>query len=150
MSVVVELERDLPGESGLVWELLVDWENQHLWMLEASDFRVLGERREGVGVEAEATIRIAGIRTRDRVRVSAWEPGRHLAIDHVGWVSGRGDLWLSPSGDRTTHLRWREELRGPWGLAGRIGLRLFRPLLVGTFRRDLDALTELVRARSAT
>ena len=59
-------------------------------MLEASDFEVVSPNREGVGVEALATVRIGGISTRDRIRVDAWEPERHLGIAHLGWVGGRG------------------------------------------------------------
>lgn len=146
-AVVTELERVLPGPPALVWELVTDWEHQDLWQLEASDFVVVTPHREGVGVEAEATIRVGGIRTRDRVRVVAWEPERHLAIEHLGWVGGRGDLWLSPQ-DGTTVLHWREELRPPWGMIGAIGLKLYRPLLLRAFRRDLDALERLVRSRA--
>lgn len=153
--VVVELERILPGPPAAVWELVTDWERQGDWMLEASDFRVVSQHREGVGVEAEATIRIAGISTRDRVRVVAWEPLEHLAVEHLGWVKGRGDLWLSeqpaeqaarPSA--STHLRWREAFQPPLGVLGSLGMRLFRPLLVRTFRTDLDALERLVAERA--
>ncbi len=59
----------MPGPPEVVWELITDWEHQDDWMLEASDFVVISEHREGVGVEAEATIKIGGIKTRDKVRV---------------------------------------------------------------------------------
>lgn len=153
--VVVELERILPGPPAVVWELITDWERQGDWMLEASDFRVVSQHREGVGVEAEATIRIAGISTRDRVRVVAWEPLEHLTVEHLGWVKGRGDLWLSERSAEqaarpraSTHLRWREAFRPPLGVLGSLGMRLFRPLLVRTFRTDLDALDRLVAERA--
>jgi len=142
--VVVTLDADLPGPVALVWRLITDWEAQGEWMREASDFAVVTEAREGVGVEAEATVRLAGISTRDRVRVDVWEPERALGIVHLGWVSGRGDLHLEPV-ETGTRLHWREELHAPLGMAGVLGLRLFRPLLVRTFRRDLRELAEIVR-----
>lgn len=146
-SIVIELSRELPGSPAVVWHLLTDWERQGEWMLEASDFRVLGDRREGVGVEAEATIRIAGIRTRDRIRVTAWEPPEHLRIEHLGWVKGSGDMRLSatPNG---TRLDWREEFVPPLGPLGAAGMRLMKPLITGIFRRDLAVLEGLVRAQA--
>ena len=141
--VVIELDRELPGPPDVVWRLLTDWERQGEWMLEASDVEVVSSHREGVGVEAEATVRIGGIATRDRIRVDIWEPRRHLGIVHLGWVAGRGDLRLQDRGGRT-HLEWREELHPPWGVIGAVGLRLFRPLMRRTFRRDLDVLEKLV------
>ena len=118
-------------------------------MLEASDFVVTSMHREGVGVECEATIRVAGIKTRDRVRVVAWDPQRHVAIEHLGWIKGRGDIWLEDGGAGTA-LRWREELRPPLGLLGAIGLRVYRPVLERTFRRDLRVLARLAADANAT
>lgn len=146
MTVVVELRRTLPGPPGLVWQLLTDWERQDQWMLEASDIVVTSGHREGIGVTSEATVKIGPISTRDAIRVDAWEPERHLGIEHLGWVSGRGDLWLEAT-EAGTNLRWREELRPPWGPLGALGLRLYRPLLERTFRRDLNELERLVRER---
>jgi carbon monoxide dehydrogenase subunit G len=145
--VVIDLERTLPGPPDVVWQLITDWENQGSWMREASDFVVTSPHREGVGVEAMATVRVGGIKTRDPTRVDAWEPKRRLGIEHRGWVQGRGDLYLEPA-DGGTRLRWREELHPPWGLAGALGLRAYRPMLARTFRRDLGLLAELVRKRS--
>jgi hypothetical protein len=117
-------------------------------MLEARDFRVLSERREGVGVEAEATVAVGGLTTRDIVRVVAWEPGRHLAIAHGGWVAGRGDIHLTRLGPNLTHVFWTERLSPPLGALGTVGLSAFRPLLRRTFARDLRVLRGLVRART--
>ena len=147
--VVVELAQTLPGPPEVVWDLITDWEHQDDWMLEASDFVVTSPQREGVGVEAEATITIGGISTRDRVRVIAWEPARHLAIEHLGWVSGEGHLYLTPLFDERTHLFWREQLYPPAGFLGAVGMSVFKPMMTKIFRRDLKVLAGLVRARAS-
>lgn len=144
--VLLEMSENLPGPPAVVWKLITDWEHQDDWMLEASDFVVTSEQREGVGVEAEATIRIGGISTRDKVRVIGWEPEKHLAIEHLGWVSGKGEMFLTPlNGDRT-HLYWREELYPPLGLAGALGITAFKPIMYRIFKRDLRVLSSLTRA----
>jgi carbon monoxide dehydrogenase subunit G len=147
--VVVHTAGDLDGPPGLVWEILTDWERQSEWMLEMAEIVVTSAAREGVGVEAKATVSIAGIKTTDVVRVDVWEPEEHLGLRHEGWVRGRGDIRLSPNGNRGTRIDWTEELHPPWGIFGAIGLRLFRPLLARTFRRDLALLQKLVRSRAA-
>ena len=150
--VVVMVDRVLPGPAAIVWELITDWEHQDDWMLEARDFVVLTDQREGIGVEAAATVSIGGITTRDKVRVVGWEQGRRLAIAHEGWVSGTGELTLWPaSGGAETYLAWREELHPPraLGVLGTIGLSLFKPLMARVFARDLRVLAGLVRARAA-
>jgi uncharacterized protein YndB with AHSA1/START domain len=144
--VVIEVGRDLPGPPAIVWRLITDWENQDDWMLEASDFTVTSEQRAGIGVEAEATITIGGLRTRDRVRVVGWEPERRLVIRHEGWVSGVGEILLAPTDAGSTYMFWREELHPPLGVLGAIGLGLFKPLMRRVFARDLRILEGLVRA----
>jgi hypothetical protein len=159
--VAIVVAATMPGPPDLVWELITDWERQGDWMLEARDFVVTSAHRVGVGVEAEATVRIARITTRDRVRITGWDPPRRLSLEHVGWVSGTGDLILIPVGASETTVVWREAFcaprlgppegavarLGPVGL-GRLGLLAFRPLLRRIFRRDLRMLAELV-AQSA-
>ena len=143
------MSETLPGPPEVVWELITDWENLGDWMLEASDFVVTSPEREGEGVEAEATIRIGGITTRDKVRVSLWEPPRRLGIDHLGWVEGHGLMHLTPLNGGRTHLFWREDLIPPRSLGGlgAVGITMFRPLMRHIFERDLKILKGLVRAR---
>jgi hypothetical protein len=145
----VEVSETVDGPPEAVWRVITDWERQGDWMLEASDFVVTSALRRGVGVEAEATVRIAGITTRDKIRVVAWEPARRLAIEHLGWVSGTAELQLRGAEPATTHVVWRERLRPPLGVAGAIGLTGLRPLLQRTFERDLRVLGALTRARSS-
>ena len=146
--VSIEMAATLPGPPDVVWELITDWEHQDDWMLEASDFVVLTDQREGIGVIAEATVRIGGISTRDKVRVTGWEPNRRLAIAHEGWVSGRGEFHLTPLGKDRTHVFWREELEPPLGALGAVGLVGFKPIMRRIFVRDLRVLAGLVRARA--
>lgn len=140
--ILAEVEIDARAED--IWPYLVDWENLDRWMGEAAEFRLTGGLREGVGVEAEASVRIAGLTTRDRVRVTRWEPPSILEIEHLGWVKGYGYMELSPLQPRGTHVFWREQLIPPWGALGRLGMRLFRRSMRKTFDRDLKTLRALV------
>jgi|SRR5919108_6119131 uncharacterized protein YndB with AHSA1/START domain len=146
-AIVFAMAERITRPPEAVWPYLVDWERLDRWMAEAHAFRVLSDRREGVGVEAEATIRIAGITTRDRVRVTTWEPPHVLEIAHLGWVTGTGYMELSPAGDGS-RLFWREELHPPWGFAGRTGMLLASPLMRRAFRRDLRLLKDLVESEA--
>ena len=151
--VTIELAETMPGPPEVVWRLITDWENQGDWQLEARDFVVKSAAREGVGVTAEATVSIGGITTRDEVVVVAWEKNELLAIEHKGWVAGRGELHLTPIGSPTppgrTYVFWVETLYPPLGIAGAVGLTAFKPLLRRTFKRDLRVLQGLVRAATS-
>ena len=147
VTIISTIDIFRPAEA--VWPYLVDWERLDRWMKEAREFKVIGEQREGVGVEAEATIRVAGITTRDRVRVSQWNPPVALEIQHLGWVKGSGYMELSPT-DQGCNLFWREELVAPLGPFGRSGLRLMAPIMRLVFRRDLRLLKSLVEGEAAS
>src|SRR5687767_15133671 len=127
-----------------VWKRLVDWERLYLWMLEASDFQVTSSYREGLGVTALATIRIAGIRTTDPVEVVGWEPPTKLEIAHKGWVKGRGIMTCQSVDTGSTRVDWLESLQPPLGVLGRLGLLTLRPRMRSIFQRDLVKLKELV------
>ena len=139
----------MPAPPPVVWDLITDWEHQHEWMLEASDFEVVSAARQGIGVQAEATVTIAGISTRDKVTVIGWEPNHRLAIRHEGWVSGTGEIFLTPIGTDRTHVFWREDLAPPVGIAGAVGLTAFKPVMKRIFQRDLRVLAALCRAAVA-
>lgn len=145
--VALEMQATMHAPPEVIWDLITDWERQGDWMLEASDFVVTSAHREGLGVEAEATIKIAGITTRDRIRVGGWEPPRHLAIEHLGWVSGRGEIHVFPSGPARSRVFWREELHPPLGILGATGLSVFKPVMKHIFDRDLDVLARLAASR---
>lgn len=141
---VLQMNIEIPAPAEEVWRWLVDWENLDLWMLEGSDFKVTSDHTEGVGVTAEATIRIAGIKTRDAIRVTQWEPPTVLEIAHLGWVKGSGLLRCTPTEQGHTVLQWTETLIAPMGLLGRVGIALVAPMMRRIFVRDLEVLRSLV------
>ncbi len=143
-AITIETSEKILAPPAAVWPWLVDWENLHLWMLEASDFKVTSSHTEGVGVSAEATIRIAGFRSTDPIRVRVWEPASTLEIEHLGWVKGSGRITCTPVDEGATRLDWKESLQPPWGSIGRWGLLMLRGRMRSIFQRDLRVLKQLV------
>jgi uncharacterized protein YndB with AHSA1/START domain len=139
----VEISKTIDAPPEVVWHYLVDWERLGNWMKEASKFRVTSPHREGVGVEADAIIRIGWLSTIDPIRVARWEPPELLEIEHRGWVKGTGVMRCvrQRSG---VQLWWTETLIPPWGLLGKLGMWLWQPLIRRTFERDLAVLKALV------
>jgi uncharacterized protein YndB with AHSA1/START domain len=145
--VEIETSTDIEAPPSVVWPYLVDWEHLDRWMTEASGFRVLSSIREGVGVEAEATIKIAGITTVDPVEVTRWEPPEVLEIRHLGWVGGSGLMRCTETA-KGTRLCWVETLWPPLGPLGALGFRIFKPLMRMIFTRDLRQLKLIVEFES--
>jgi uncharacterized protein YndB with AHSA1/START domain len=141
LSFAQSIEIRRPPER--IWPFLVEEGHLERWMAEAHSVHIPGGRFDGVGAEGTATIRIAGITTRDRIRATRWDPPAVLEMEHLGWVRGTGYMELG-AGERATRLFWREELVPPWGPVGRLGMRLVAPVIRRTFLSDLERLQRLV------
>jgi uncharacterized membrane protein len=146
--VEIDMSVRIEAPPEVVWPYLVDWENLDRWMIEGHGFKVTSEHRAGLGVTAEATIRIAGISTTDPVKVTRWDPPEVLEISHQGWVAGQGLMLCKPA-PWGTFLFWKETLHPPMGVLGAIGLRLFKPVMRRAFERDLRLLKDLVEKARA-
>lgn len=143
--IEIDMSIEIDARAEAVWPYLVDWENLNLWMLEGSGFKVTSSHREGLGVEAEARIRIGGITTIDKVRVTGWDPPKFLEITHLGWVKGKG-IMHAEAHRAGTIISWKETFVPPWGILGAVGMRVLAPLMRRTFTRDLGLLKALVEA----
>lgn len=130
----------------VVWADVERLETHPEWMRDAVRIDFVGPARRGVGTEAVCLTRVGPLRTHDRMRVTAWEPGTRLAIEHVGAVRGTGELALTVHGSGTT-VTWTERLRFPWWLAGGVGARAARPLLARIWRGNLERLRTRVESR---
>lgn len=143
--VEMEMSIEIDAPPAVVWPYLVDWERLGRWMKEGSGFKVTSPHRAGVGVTSQAKIRIGGLSSIDRVRVTEWQPPQLLQIEHLGWVKGTGTMRLVPA-KQGTQLRWKEVFVPPWGILGAAGIRMWVPLMRKTFQRDLGVLKALVES----
>jgi carbon monoxide dehydrogenase subunit G len=143
--VKLQVSAVLPGGPERVWDVVADWRRYPAWMPDVSWVRrISGEA--GVGLELDVRTKVLGVPfVTDRMRVTAWDPPRRMAIQHEGLVSGPADWRLEPAGEDGTRFLWTEELRMPPPLIGEIGLWLYRPVLRLTFRWSMRNLAKLVR-----
>lgn len=129
---------------GRVWDVLVDWERQAEWMVDAKSVTVTSSSREGVGVVVRCRTDILGIVVDDDLEVTQWEEPEVLGVRHVGrFVRGVGafELTETPHG---TRLEWWEEAEAPFGSVGDAlaGIAVV-PWVTGVFRRSLARLKRL-------
>ena len=136
----VEREIVLPATPGEAWSVLVDWERQADWMLDADRVEVVSESREGVGVRLAVKTRLFGIRAfTEPMEVVAWDPPRRLAIRHGSVVAGMGVWDLLPVAGGTRFL-WVEDIRLRVPFVGELAARLYRPLMRALMGRAQSSL----------
>lgn len=147
----VEVAREVNAPPSIVWGLLVDWERQVEWMVDAQDVEVASEVRTGVGVRLRVPTNVLGIRFEDVLEVTAWDEPQRLAVRHVGsLVTGEGAFELVPT-LRGTRVVWWEDVDPPLRVVGELGASLLvRPCLRWLFRRSLDNFARLSEQDAAS
>jgi len=134
-EVVVSVDVDAPPEQ--TWAAITDWERQGEWIL-ATRVRRISAARSGLGTEIEALTGIGRLGVRDRMRVTEWDPPRRCTMEHTGrLIRGRGifEVTAHPAGSR---FAWTEALELPFGLLGRVGWPLVRPLTRWGLQRSVN------------
>lgn len=136
----------LPTTPEDAWTVLVDWERQSDWMLDADRVEVVSETREGVGVRLKVRTRLFGVAAfTEPIEVTAWEPPRRLVIRHGSLVAGTG-VWDLVHVEGGTGFRWSEDVRLRAPLVGELAARLYRPVLSALMGRAQRALRRHVIA----
>ncbi|HEX9766189.1 MAG TPA: hypothetical protein VGA36_05465, partial [Nitriliruptorales bacterium] len=60
-AMLVDIETTVAAPRALVWDVLVDWESQSDWMVDAVEIEVVSGQRAGVGTTVRCPTRILGI-----------------------------------------------------------------------------------------
>jgi hypothetical protein len=128
-----------------VWVVLLSWERQPEWMVDAVSVRVSSPGRTGVGTRIDVRTRILGLpMLTDVLEVTEWDPPRRLVVSRRGFVRGTGTWMLEPL-PNAIHLLWIEEIRVPVPLLGELALLVYRPIMRRLMRRSLANLARQVR-----
>ena len=129
-----------------MWATVEDIATHTRWMADAESIEFVTEQRSGVGTEFDCRTRVGPFTTVDRMRVTEWEPGAVMGIEHRGLVTGAGRFTLRPpapaspssAGPRT----WCSRPRWAAGsVSGRAG-----PVLERIWRANLRRLRDLAEA----
>src|SRR5262245_6736192 len=97
MSMEIELCTEIPASPDAVWAVVERIETHTRWMADAERITFVGSQLQGVGTEFDCLTVIGPLRTTDRMRVTEWEPGVAMGIEHRGAVAGRGRFTLAMS-----------------------------------------------------
>ncbi len=132
----------LPTTPNEAWSVLIDWERQADWLLDADRVDVVSGHREGVGVRLAVKTRLFGIPAfTEPMQVTVWDPPRRLQIRHGSVVAGTG-VWELDDVDGGTCFRWSEDIALHVPLVGELAARAYRPvmrMLMSRAQRSLRA-----------
>ncbi|HVD69665.1 MAG TPA: SRPBCC family protein [Actinomycetota bacterium] len=136
----------LPTTPADAWSVLMDWERQADWMLDADSVTVLSDRREGIGVRLAVRTRLLGVPAFvEPMEVTDWDPPRRLEIRHGSLVSGAG-TWTLERVEGGTLFTWREDIELAVPLVGGLAARCYRPVMRALMGRAMEGLRRHVIA----
>lgn len=144
----MRIERDivLPVRPAQAWDVLMDWERQADWMLDADAVEVVSPQREGVGVRLAVKTRIAGVPAfTEPMEVVGWDPPRRVEIRHGSLVAGVGTWILEPVLGGTRFV-WIEEIRLAVPVLGEVAAHAYRPVMRMLMGRAMAGLRRHVIA----
>jgi hypothetical protein len=109
--------------------------------------RATSQDGRGVGGAIEAFTGVGPLGFLDSMQITEWEPPVRCAVVHTGRVvQGTGLFEVRPHPGGSVFV-WAEELELPWGLVGRLGWPLVRPLFLLGVRRSLARFAQWVPRR---
>ena len=126
-----------------VWQTIEAVETHIQWMTDAESITFRTDQHSGVGTEFDCLTRVGPLTTVDAMRVTEWDPGAAMGIEHRGIVTGRGRFTLTAAGAGLTEFCWTEDLVFPAHLGGGAAERLARPVFGRIWRGNLNRLREL-------
>lgn len=132
-----------------VWDVLIDWEAQPRWMVDARSVTVLTSHREGLDVVVRCRTGIAGgLVVTDDMVTTEWLERSTIGIRHLGpLIRGTGAFELEPTPEGTRFVWW-EELDPPLGRIGElVASAAVVPLVNRVFRSSLARLKALCEER---
>jgi carbon monoxide dehydrogenase subunit G len=138
--MLVERAIVLPVPPAEAWAVLMDWERQADWMLDADSVTVVSEGREGIGVRLAVRTRILGVPAfTEPMEVIGWDAPTRLVIRHGSLVAGTGTWTLEPV-EGGTRFTWREEIRLAVPVVGGLAATLYRPVMLVLMGRAMQGL----------
>jgi carbon monoxide dehydrogenase subunit G len=146
----LEVSQHATAPRDVVWDVLVDWERQSQWMVDAKSVEVVTPHRAGEGVTLRVPTNLLGVTVEDVMRVTGWREGSYLEMTHLGrLITGFGAFELADVAGGT-RISWWEQIDPPLGRLGEWGAStLVLPVLRRVFGRSLRQLAELAEAEAA-
>lgn len=128
---------DVAAPAGTTWLALTDWSRQHEWML-VTQVQVIDGDGRSVGSRLAAFTGLGGVGFTDTMEITTWEPPVRCTVRHEGkLVRGTGAFHVHAKGPQDSTFVWSESLRLPFGLLGRLGWPVAKPVFSMGARHSL-------------
>ena len=144
MSKTIEVETLIYASLDDVWNEVSKIENHSKWMKDAINIDFQTDNKSGVGTKIKVLTKIGPIKLNDFMTFTKWEEKKTIGVDHVGIVTGKGEMQFEKIDENTTKFKWTETLKFPIYLGGVIGELFGKPVLELIWRKNLNNLKKII------
>lgn len=129
-----------------VFNYVSDWEKQSDWILFTTVKR-LSDSTAVKDVNLLAVTKIGPFELLDTMVVTEWQPFEKIVVEHTGRiVLGKGVFSVRQLSGETCEFIWQEITPVPFGIIGRIGLKIFEPVLRIPFSLSVKKLKKNIES----
>ena len=144
MSKTITVETTINASLDEVWSEVSRIENHSNWMKDAVKIDFESETKSGVGTKIKVLTKIGPIKLYDYMTFTKWEEKKIIGVDHIGIVTGKGEMEFNKIDDNTTKFKWTETLKFPIYLGGVIGELFGKPVLELIWKQNLNNLKKII------
>ena len=144
MSKTIEVETLIYASLNDVWNEVSKIENHSNWMEDAVNIDFQTDNKSGVGTKIKVLTKIGPIKLNDFMTFTKWEEKKTIGVDHVGIVTGKGEMQFEKIDENTTKFKWTETLKFPIYLGGVIGELFGKPVLELIWKKNLNNLKKII------
>ena len=144
MSKTIEVETLIYASLDDVWNEVSKIENHSNWMEDAVNIDFQTDNKSGVGTKIKVLTKIGPIKLNDFMTFTKWEEKKSIGVDHVGIVTGKGEMKFEKIDENTTKFKWTETLKFPIYLGGVIGELFGKPVLELIWKQNLNNLKKII------
>ena len=141
MSKTIEVETVINAPLDDVWNEVSKIENHSNWMKDAVNIDFQTENKSGVGTKIKVLTKIGPIKLNDFMTFTKWEEKKSIGVDHIGIVTGKGEMEFNKIDDITSKFIWTETLKFPFYLFGPIGEIVGKPILDENYNPYLQQIS---------
>ncbi len=123
-----------------VWKHISNIESHLSWMNDAISIALVDGEPNTVGAKYLCDTQVSFLKTKDTMRVIAYQEPDFMEMEHVGAVKGTGTFRLVSIDPQTTKFVWEENLSFPIYMGASIGKFFGMALLHRIWKKNLENL----------
>ena len=105
MSKTISVEITINASLDEVWNEVSKIENHSNWMKDAEKIYFQTDKKSGVGTKIKVLTKIGPIKLNDYMTFTKWENKKAIGVDHVGIVTGVGEMQFHEISEKKTKFK---------------------------------------------